>query len=119
MDTLSNIAAVLVDQRAAMTPAEKRAIQDPLERSLSRFQPHIIGALTKYADPVAVVISFALWANRVRELRAERAPEPSPSSAPAPDQPPAEVTPETPPFDDMTGATPIPAVLFENMRGPF
>lgn len=126
VDTLSNFAAALVDQRAAMTETEKKAMREPLARTLSRFTPAIASALQKYADPVALVIAFGLWGNRIRELRQEASSEPSRFSAPPPadlaqEPKPAEAgTPSPAPIKvdlDITGATPAPAEL-EYMRSP-
>lgn len=118
VDTLSNFASALVDERAGMSDAERRAMKDPLARSITRFSPSLASALAKYADPVALVIAFGLWANRVRVISTERKSAPSIHSAPPPEE--AEPQAETVPYEvsDETGATPVPEVLLQYMRSP-
>lgn len=69
---LNGLANLLYGSGAQMTSAEKKLIQEPLERVLQRFDIVKSGVMGQWVDPIMLVMGLAAWGSRLRRENAQR-----------------------------------------------
>ncbi len=72
MAILDSVAQTLVGREAAMNEIERALIESPLARTLARLDPGVSESVSKFADPLTIVVALGMWGNRVAAIAKQK-----------------------------------------------
>lgn len=65
---LDGVVQMAWGEKCAMTKAERKMLQEPLERILARFPQAQIAAVTPFVDPLLLLMGLISWGSRVSRI---------------------------------------------------
>lgn len=74
LDLMSTFAENSLGQDAAINKTERSIIEPALARTLERYSPENIEAVSKYLDPVMILVGFSMYAFRMRSVVVNQKP---------------------------------------------
>ena len=113
LDVVNLTAKTFFGDVGEMTQQERKDIEKPLSRILSRMDARIMDTAQTFADPVALIFAASAWAIRIRvtrQMQRERNKPPQPEQTPQA-QPTATPTPNEPQNNYPVGVNPMTANL--------
>ena len=69
---LDSVAQTFVGREAAMNEIERALIESPLARTLARLDPGISENVSKFADPLTILVALGMWGNRVAAIAKQK-----------------------------------------------